>query len=118
VSSHFQQARLAFVDYFPEYFAKSGVLGAAAAHGVAPITLRDACSEQDGLIKNSQYLRLEDLLLQSSDELPRRLAKVSAGIRSWYSGHTLTRHAELLIQARGAAATRTQSPQLAGTQGK
>jgi hypothetical protein len=104
------------VDYFPGYFAKSGVFGAAAAHGVVPITLRDAGSAADGLIDGTHYLQLAGALGERSQVAQERFAQTSRDVYTWYSGHSLARHAELWNRLCVAEAAGNREPQLAGTQ--
>lgn len=99
ISSYFQSARIALVEYFPGYYAKSSVFAAAAAHGVAPILTRNAESEKDDLVSGENYLETRDLIERGASEIAERVDHVSAGIVAWYQGHNIARHARVLAGA-------------------
>jgi hypothetical protein len=98
VSSVFHHARLALVSYFPGYFAKSGVLAAAAAHGVPPVF---AClgpdGLSDGLRANEHGLELNRVECAGLSIETDRVSRISSAIRAWYDGHDSRRHAKILI---------------------
>ena len=95
VSERMAAARLALVDYFPEYYAKSSVLAAAAANGTPPIFPKCAHAS-DGLHFGGNIWSLQSALEADENELPLWLAVISRSIRSWYDGHNLRRHADLI----------------------
>jgi hypothetical protein len=95
VSTKMSAARVALVDYFPGYYAKSSVLAAAAANGTPPIFPRPG-QASDGLCFGENIWSLRSAQEAGETELPMRLAALSGSIRSWYDGHNLRRHADLV----------------------
>jgi hypothetical protein len=99
-SAHFEAARIALVDYYPGYFAKSGVLAAAVAHGTPPIFPR-AVGATDGLGFGDQLWDIHSAIAEDPKEIGARLSSISRSARAWYDGHNLERHATLLADVTG-----------------
>ncbi len=97
ISGHFGIARVALVDYFPQYYAKSGVLAAAAAHGTPPIFPRSG-KASDGLEFGEHLWDVQSALAADARDTSARLAAMSQSIRSWYDNHKSGRHAALLAE--------------------
>ena len=98
VSRLFRRCQFAFVDYFPEYAAKSGVLAAAAAHGAPTIFPRDIRGNPDGLWSGKQYLELGTVAVENPEANRRRLPTISQSIHEWYASHSIDRHAAALAE--------------------
>jgi hypothetical protein len=105
VSAHYCVARIALVDYYPGYLAKSGILATAAAHGVPPIFPR-RITGSDGLRFGEQIWNLEAAMAASRDEATIQLSRMSTSIRDWYDGHNVEHHASLLADASCLEAAR------------
>ncbi|HEV8071809.1 MAG TPA: hypothetical protein VGP76_29105 [Planctomycetaceae bacterium] len=99
-SAHFEAARIALVDYYPGYFAKSGILAAAMAHGTPPIFPR-AVGATDGLRFGDQLWDIHSAIAENRKEISARLSSISRSARAWYDGHSLERHATLLADVTG-----------------
>lgn len=95
VSDKMGAARLALVDYFPGYYAKSSVLAAAAANGTPPIFPKTGHAS-DGLHFGGNIWSVQAAQQADENELPLWLATISRSIRSWYDEHNLRRHADLI----------------------
>jgi hypothetical protein len=96
VGAHFAASQLAFANYYPGYFAKSGILAAAAAYGVPPIMLRGE-GASDGLALGRQIWSVDEALAVSPAVARDRLQRMSPRIFDWYRTHSTTRHAELFL---------------------
>lgn len=80
-----RSSRYAFLDYFDGYLAKSTILAAVAAHGMACILARPNASGADGLYHEAHYLTAEDNR-QLADTA--RLQSVAAALWGWYQSHS------------------------------
>ncbi len=98
VSQRLATAQMALFDYFPGYFAKSGVLAAAAAHGAPPVMLRSQ-GASDGVAFGEQLLTAKALLAMSKEDAIAALKKTSRAINDWYRSHTTANHAAQLMAA-------------------
>ena len=98
ISSHYRAARFALVDYFAGYYSKSGVLAAAASHGTPPVFPREDRAS-DGLKFGEHLWDLQAALKVGREDALTRLRSISQSIRRWYEGHTVQRHARLLLDA-------------------
>jgi hypothetical protein len=99
-SAHFEAARIALVDYYPGYFAKSGVLAAVVAHGTPPIFPRSV-GATDGLRFGEQLWDIQSAIVEDRKTIGARLSAISRSARAWYDGHSVERHATLLADVTG-----------------
>jgi hypothetical protein len=98
VSQRLETAQLALFDYYPGYFAKSGVLASAAAHATPPVMVRrDGAS--DDLMFGRHLLTVESLLTMPTDQAQAALNASSRAISDWYRSHTVEKHAARLAEA-------------------
>jgi hypothetical protein len=100
VMGYLSDARIALIDYFPGYLAKSGVLAAAAAAGAAPV-MWSRSVDSDGLEFGRNLLTI-DAVVESDAAADFELSKVSAAIADRYRQHSSDRHAELHLRSCGA----------------
>jgi hypothetical protein len=105
-SEQFRTARIALADYYGGYYAKSGVLAAAAAHGT-PLIFPHVGLATDGLRFGEQLWDLPSALAASRNDADARLSAMSRSLRAWYDGHNSAGHAALLADAVGAGAGMT-----------
>ena len=95
VSEVLLNCKVMFFDYFTDSIGKSGVLAAAASHGVPLLVVRDFV-EAEGLKENVHLCKLNKC---SEDWSEGRFTSLSVGIRRWYSDHSISRHADLILKA-------------------
>lgn len=93
LSALLAQCRLASTGYHPEYLAKSGILAAYAAHGLAVISGGQGPELPDGL-RHDRELLLDSRL--NGDAVPDTagLQRVADGLHAWYQGHSLAATAD------------------------
>jgi hypothetical protein len=99
VLRHFQSARVALIDYFPGFLAKSGVLAAVASHGIAPIIYRNMHDEADGVVSGRHYVEMSSLAYAKSDEARQQLPRIAQAVHSWYWQHSIADHARTILQS-------------------
>lgn len=95
VSERFLEARIAFIDYFPSFYGKSGVFAASAAHGTPPI-LAVSRGASEGLRIGEHFWDLSAARLANRVEAGMRLSQMSQSILSWYKQHNTWQHAQVL----------------------
>jgi hypothetical protein len=98
IGPYLARARVAFVDYFPGYFSKSGVLAAAAAHGTPPIMYQSS-GASDGLEFGNNLVSFRDALTLTDDRLAQLLDRTSISIYRWYRPHNSIEHARRQMAA-------------------
>jgi hypothetical protein len=103
VCAHFATARVALLNYFEGFWAKSGVLAAATAAGAVPLT-PSRVAPSDGLVDGTNMLSIDDIL-NCPDGIDGRLPEIASNVVAWYGTHNVTCHATLLLRATGLAAT-------------
>ena len=101
-------AKYGLVAYTIHKAAKSGVLAAYCAHGVAPIVVSTSYEPSDGLNANVQYLKWppEAGLPHSTSD------SIGQNALTWYRSHSIEAHREAIV---ALAAKATQSARDAGT---
>lgn len=97
VSAQLGTARLALVDYFSAYYAKSSVLAAMAARGT-PLIFPRARGASDGLRFGEHLWDLRSARAAGSDEARLRLSSLSRAARAWYEKHSFEQHAKILCR--------------------
>jgi hypothetical protein len=105
VSTIFGNSQFAFIDYYPRYVAKSGVLATAAAHGTVPLVLRDLKGEADGFLFGQHCLPIRSLLSGNTSATMPPCSAVSQLVRNWYASHSSKHHAAATIALTGTDAT-------------
>jgi len=80
--------RYSLLAYYPGYFAKSSILAAMAAHGVACIAVEDGRSEADGITAGEHYQ------IASSNVDESSLRESSNVLWQWYQNHSILRTSE------------------------
>ncbi len=97
VSNIYRNSKFTFIDYYPGFVAKSGVLAAAAVHGTPPIVLRSLNGETDGFYIGQHCIELPAVLSKKPAEVLGLCPTVSRLVREWYQSHSLTHHAAAMI---------------------
>ena len=84
--------RIAYTAYNPEYFGKSSLMAAFAAHGLVVICQGQSPKLSDGL-EHGVHLLNEDLIAGRPDVLSLPFDVMARTLRGWYDGHSLTKNA-------------------------
>jgi hypothetical protein len=90
------RSRFGYVDYFPGYLAKSSVFAAYCAHGMVPVLPADGASGLDALEPGTHYW--VPTVGSISIEVGQAIATRA---HSWYGGHAVRKHAEMLARLIG-----------------
>lgn len=93
ISKLLLSCRMAYTAYDPEYFGKSTLMAAFAAHGLAVITQGKREQLAEGL-KNRVSVLNENALENSSQKDLPGLDTLAAELRRWYEGHSLAKNAD------------------------
>ena len=101
-SAYIGAARVALVDYFSGYYAKSTVLAAMAAHGT-PVIFPRSGNASDGLRFGEHIWDLPATRAASPHEARARLSSLSLVLRAWYEGHGIERHAGAVARCADSA---------------
>jgi hypothetical protein len=89
ISTQLGQARLGLLHYPVSKLAKSGVLAAFAAHGVAPvISNQDAGGRRNSDLRGDEHYIALDRWLANPGPV-QSLADISGNLRTWYDRHGL-----------------------------
>ncbi len=90
MSALLSQSMAGFVDYSAEFVGKSGVFAAYCAHRMLPVMPKDGRSEEDGIVSGKHYYSMAGSAAQAE------LQCIADAAWSWYRGHTLERHAQMV----------------------
>jgi hypothetical protein len=110
VSKLLMGSQFGLIDYYPGFIAKSGVLAAAAAHGIVPVVLRDLNGEPDGFRLGLHCLHLNSITSQQPDLVRSKCPSISESIRHWYESHRRSRHADAIVHHLSTQIPKTCSP--------
>jgi hypothetical protein len=94
ISIRFGQSLAGFLDYNPNYLAKSGIFAAYCAYGLLPINIKGAFMEIDGLKSGSHYAFVSSLKEPTFHNIDKQTIASNAYV--WYQHHRLSVHANLL----------------------
>lgn len=101
VSGILRQAKLFLLDTGGSEPAKSGVLAAAAAHGV-PLLMGTSCSDIVQRLGHECGWEVSLASKATTEELESSLAEQAIAIFNWYGNHTVQHHAEALLALIGS----------------
>jgi hypothetical protein len=95
ISQIFLQSSVGFLNYNPDYLAKSGIFAAYCAHGLLPINVRGSLQPIDGLTAGKQYWVPRMLGRTVRGEFKEQAIASNANI--WYQEHCLSVHARVMF---------------------
>ncbi|MEO1389783.1 MAG: glycosyltransferase family 1 protein [Cyanobacteria bacterium J06634_6] len=87
VSQYLLQSIAGFLDYNPDYLAKSTIFAAYCSHGLLPINVRSSTESIDGLFPKTHYLVANKLLEQPLDVV--QVQMIADNAHAWYQAHNL-----------------------------
>ncbi len=93
VSAVLSQSRVGFLEYPPNFVAKSGVFAGFAAHGVKVVLRQRMPLALNGLEHAAHFVALGDD--RAAEDVARWLT--SSSVVNWYQSHNIERHAELYL---------------------
>ncbi|MEL7067685.1 MAG: glycosyltransferase family 1 protein [Cyanobacteria bacterium J06581_3] len=96
ISQYLLQATAGFLDYNPDYLAKSTIFAAYCSHGLLPINVRDSIDKVDGLLPGTHYLVANKSSEQQLDDLQIQL--IADRAHAWYKTHDLFLQAKVFKQ--------------------
>lgn len=85
--------RMAYTAYSPEHLAKSTLVAAFAAHGLATITQGKSAALPDVLKDGVTVLNESPLLMEDTPGV-EEIEKIGGALRHWYDQHSLDQHAQ------------------------
>jgi hypothetical protein len=85
------RSRFGYLDYYPGYLAKSGILAAFCAHGLATFTRMQPDQADDGLFHGRQFHDLDRASALPSLDAQAGLAR---NANAWYLPHNINKTAE------------------------
>lgn len=92
VSEILQSSRVGFLDYPPDFLAKSGIFAAFSSHGVVPVLRSRRGKPGDSLAADEHFFALPESEGIDAAALPRAATRVF----QWYRKHDSGAHAQLL----------------------
>ncbi len=92
----FLKSFVGFLDYNPDYLAKSGIFAAYSSHGMLIINAKGSGREIDDLESGRNYLIAESLSKNKSQI--EELQAIANNTFTWYQGHKLEAQAEIFIE--------------------
>jgi hypothetical protein len=94
ISQILLQSSVGFLDYNPDYLAKSGIFAAYCAHGLLPINVRGSIRPIDGLVPGQHYWVPASAAKTQLSEIDQQA--IASNAYCWYQNHTLSVHAKTL----------------------
>lgn len=94
ISTIFQNAKLGFFNYNPDYLAKSTIFAAYCAYGLLPVSPFKSCQTTDGLTPGEQYWVIGETEMEGSSMPPT----IAHNAHSWYRTHSLEAQAHHFVK--------------------
>lgn len=89
----FSNSRAGYLNYNPDYLAKSGIFAAYCAYGMLPVSARSSHSSIDGIESGKHYLIAPEKQ-QKSISL-QQVQAIANNAYAWYQNHRLKAQAEI-----------------------